>query len=70
MIEGPGRNRRSARDRGASLIEYALLLALIAVACFAAVAYLGNQTNGSVNHSKECIDYYTNRTGGPPATPC
>jgi pilus assembly protein Flp/PilA len=28
-------------DRGASLVEYVMLVALIAVVCFAAVAFLG-----------------------------
>jgi pilus assembly protein Flp/PilA len=32
-------------DRGASLVEYALLVALIALACFAAVEGLGNATS-------------------------
>lgn len=34
-----------ADDRGASLVEYALLLALIAVACMVAVTALGDSTN-------------------------
>jgi pilus assembly protein Flp/PilA len=32
---------RCKTDRGASLVEYALLVALIAVVCIAAVAFLG-----------------------------
>jgi pilus assembly protein Flp/PilA len=32
---------RSHTDRGASLIEYALLVALIALVCFVAVTFLG-----------------------------
>jgi pilus assembly protein Flp/PilA len=32
---------RCHRDRGASLVEYALLVALIAVVCIAAVTLLG-----------------------------
>ena len=32
-------------DRGASLVEYALLVALIALVCFVAVGFLGNQTS-------------------------
>lgn len=35
-------------DRGASLVEYALLLALIAVVCFAAVGVLGGITRDGV----------------------
>lgn len=33
--------RRDGRERGASLVEYALLLALIAVVCIAAISFLG-----------------------------
>ena len=33
------------RERGASVVEYALLLALIAVVCIAAITLLGNSTS-------------------------
>jgi pilus assembly protein Flp/PilA len=36
---------RSSSQRGASLIEYALLVALIAVVCVAAVTTFGGATN-------------------------
>ena len=32
-------------ERGASLVEYALLLALIAVVCILAITFLGNQAD-------------------------
>lgn len=32
---------RTRSDRGASLVEYALLMALIALACFAALHFFG-----------------------------
>ena len=32
-------------ELGASLVEYALLVALIAVVCIAAIGYLGGQAN-------------------------
>lgn len=40
---------RPARDdeRGASLVEYALMLALIAMVCIAAVSALGETVSGS-----------------------
>ena len=41
---------RITSDRGASLVEYALLVALIAVVCIAAVALLGR--NASSKFSK------------------
>jgi len=37
---------RLARDeRGATLVEYALLVALIAVVCIAAIALIGNEAS-------------------------
>ena len=36
------RARLVGDDRGASLVEYALLVALIAVVCIAAISLLGN----------------------------
>jgi Flp pilus assembly pilin Flp len=40
--------RRVWRDRGASVIEYALLLALIAVVCVAAIGVLGQTVSESI----------------------
>ena len=39
------RARFSDSDRGASLVEYALLVALIAVVCIGAVTLLGNNAS-------------------------
>jgi pilus assembly protein Flp/PilA len=36
---------RCKTDRGASLVEYALLVALIAVVCIAAVTFLGTKAS-------------------------
>jgi pilus assembly protein Flp/PilA len=36
---------RCQTDRGASLVEYALLVALIAVVCVAAVTFLGTKAS-------------------------
>ena len=36
---------RCKTDRGASLVEYALLVALIAVVCIIAITFLGNSAN-------------------------
>lgn len=38
-------------DRGASLVEYALLLALIAVVCVGAMSFLGGTTGDSLSTS-------------------
>jgi pilus assembly protein Flp/PilA len=37
--------RRCTTDRGASLVEYALLVSLIAVVCLLAVAGIGSDVN-------------------------
>ena len=35
----------SEQEEGATMVEYALLVALIAVVCIAAVTFLGSQTS-------------------------
>jgi pilus assembly protein Flp/PilA len=42
---------RCRDDRGASLVEYALLLALIALVCVAAVAFVGGSTGTNLSTS-------------------
>lgn len=42
-------NTRTSDDKGASLVEYALLLALIAIVCILAVTALGNSTSKAIN---------------------
>lgn len=45
-------NRRLARDdRGASLVEYALLAALIAVVCIVVVIFFGDSVSESFDSS-------------------
>ena len=43
------RARFSEDDRGASLVEYALLVALIAVVCIAAITLLGKNASSKFN---------------------
>lgn len=38
-------------ERGASLVEYALLLALIAVVCIAAITLVGNNASNKLSSS-------------------
>ena len=42
-------------DHGASLVEYALLVSFIALACFGAITYLGGETGGSLDSSQQSI---------------
>jgi pilus assembly protein Flp/PilA len=49
--------RAHARDeRGASLVEYALLVALIAVVCIAAVTSLGGKASSKLNSAGGAIN--------------
>ena len=49
----PRRTRKA--ERGARLVEYALLLALIATVVFSAVAFFGSSTGGGFGKSASCI---------------
>ncbi|HEV7720954.1 MAG TPA: hypothetical protein VGO60_06705 [Iamia sp.] len=53
MIENLRRfgQRLVREDRGAGLIEYCLLVALIALVCFGALSYFGGTSGNSVNSS-------------------
>lgn len=47
---------RHGDDRGASLVEYALLIALIAVVCIAAVTFLGKSSSSKFSSFGYCWD--------------
>ena len=55
QITVPDRDRRGRRDRGASLVEYALLLALLVVVCIGALTAFGSATNTSFSRSGSSI---------------
>ncbi len=46
---------RKHREEGASLVEYALLIALIAVVCITALQFFGSSNLGSLNNSASQI---------------
>jgi len=50
---GAGKRRN---ERGASLVEYALLVALIAVVCITAVTFLGSSASTKFNGAGEGIE--------------
>lgn len=53
---GDGPTTRRRRDeRGASLVEYALLVALIAVVMVGAVTYLGDAAGDSLENSSSSV---------------
>ena len=45
---------RARTERGASMVEYALLVGLIAVVCVVAVAALGSTISGLFNSANKC----------------
>ena len=47
--------RRPVRELGASLVEYAFLVALIAIVCLVAVAFFGTDSSRSLSTSGESI---------------
>ena len=50
---------------GASLIEYVLMIALIAMVCIGALSYFGGASENSTDHSASCIV-----TAGTPTPAC
>ena len=50
------RARFSDSERGASLVEYALLVALIAVVCILAMTFLGEKADESFSSTGSAID--------------
>jgi Flp pilus assembly pilin Flp len=48
-------HRRFSGDEGASLVEYALLVALIAVVCLASLTYFQHETQASLSKSASAI---------------
>ena len=47
--------RRARSERGASLVEYGLLVALIALVCFAAVVFLGGETSDAFSRVGQSV---------------
>ena len=46
---------RTKSDRGASLVEYALLVALIAVVCIGAVIIIGNSASDKLSEAGSAL---------------
>jgi Flp pilus assembly pilin Flp len=46
---------RRRNDRGASLVEYALLVALVALAAFLSLRYFGDARNNSLSRSASAV---------------
>lgn len=55
FCSGQARRRPTHGARGASLVEYALLLALIAIACIVAIDLLGGSASTGLDESGSTI---------------
>jgi len=49
-------SQENQSEKGATMLEYALLAALIAVVCIASITFLGNQANNSFNQVGAAMD--------------
>ena len=47
---------RTEEEKGATAVEYALMVALIAIVIVSAVAFLGNSTSSQFNHMGGCLN--------------
>lgn len=47
---------RKPGERGASLVEYGLLLALIVIVCVLAVSYIGNSTSTKLSSTASMLN--------------
>jgi len=54
------RTRAHADDSGASLVEYALLIALIAVVCIGAITYIGTSASTKYSSYDTCVSWAGN----------
>ena len=57
-----GLKTRAQEEGGATAVEYALMVALIAVVIIAAVAFIGKSASSQFNHVGNCVSTAT--------TPC
>ncbi len=60
------RSERSKDERGASIVEYALLVALIAVVCITAVTYFGKVQRSQYSRYSVCVGH-AGKSGPVPA---
>lgn len=51
----PRPRRRVAGERAASLVEYCLVIALIAMMCIAAIGFFGSNQSGSLTNNANSI---------------
>jgi Flp pilus assembly pilin Flp len=51
------RRRGKKHSKGAALVEYALLVALIAIICISAVRSIGETTNYTIRAARRCLMY-------------
>jgi Flp pilus assembly pilin Flp len=55
-VRSVGRRDGRKADRGSGLVEYSLLLALIALVCFAALTFFGESTSSQFSVNADCFN--------------
>lgn len=58
-MTGKSASSENGGERGASLVEYALLVALIAMVCFAAIIFFGDSARDSFDSTGSSIQSST-----------
>ncbi len=64
--------KRTSDESGAGLVEYAMLMALIAIVVFSAVSFFGESAGSGYTRSTNCFEAAYNDTlngGGCPTVP-
>ena len=54
-VESEITGRRCRGERGASLVEYVLLVSLIALVCISAITFFGSSNRGGLDNSASSI---------------
>lgn len=55
------------KDAGATLVEYALIIALVVVACLGAIEFLGTEASNDMQNQSNCVKAVP---GSPEAAVC
>jgi Flp pilus assembly pilin Flp len=51
-----GRFQRTDDEQGATLVEYAMMLALVVIVCFVALTFFGEVTSDKLSVNAECFE--------------
>ena len=66
---GKVQQQRCQGDAGAALVDYALLVTLIALVCFAAITFVGGETCSKIDYAANSINAAVNNEGAEDRCP-